>query len=168
MAWAAAVELLDAVPGIGRETAELIIAENGTDMHRFRSAAHLASWAKVCPGNNESAGKRQSGRTGTGNRWLRSGLIQAAHAAVKVKGSRFANVYRRLVVRRGVKKAIMAVAHRILTTVYYMLLNHEPYRELNTIDIDDRQKACLVLRMQQRIERLGYVVSIAPMTEQAA
>jgi transposase len=168
MAWEAAVELLDTVPGIGQETAELIVAEIGTDMQRFRSAAHLASWAKVCPGNNESAGKRHSGKTGRGNRWLRSGLVQAAHAAVKVKDSHFARVYRRLVVRRGVKKAIMAVAHRILTTVYYMLLNHEPYRELGAIDPDDRQKQHLVLRMQQRIERLGYVVSITPITAHTA
>ncbi len=166
--WEAAVELLDTIPGVGRETAELIIAEVGTDMRRFGSAGHLASWAKVCPGNNESAGKRHSGKTGSGNRWLRSGLVQAAHAAVKVKGSHFARVYRRLVVRRGVKKAIMAVAHRILTVVYYMLLNQEPYRELGTAETEEERKYELVARMQQRIERLGYTVSIVPMTAQAA
>ena len=95
-------------------------------------------------------------------------MIHAAHAAVQVQGSRVANVYRRLVVRRGVTTAMMAVAHRILTTVPYLARNHEPYRELTTIDVDDRQQEGLVLRMQQRIERLGYVVSSAPMTEQAA
>jgi transposase len=166
--WEAAVELLDTIPGVGRETAELIIAEIGTDMQRFRSAAHLASWAKVCPGNNESAGKRHSGRTGRGNRWLRSGLVQAAHAAVKVKDSHFAAVYRRLVGRRGVKKAIMAIAHRILTAVYYMLVNREPYRELGTTDPNDRQKHQMMLRLQQRMERLGYVLSVVPIPAQAA
>lgn len=166
--WKAAVDLLDTIPGVGRETAELIIAEVGTDMQRFRSAAHLASWAKVCPGNNESAGKRHSGKTGRGNRWLRSGLVQAAHAAVKVKDSHFAAVYRRLVGRRGVKKAIMAIAHRILTAAYYMLLNREPYRERGTTDIDDRRKHQMMLRLQQRIERLGYAASITPITAQAA
>jgi transposase len=166
--WETAVELLDTIPGVGRETAELIIAEIGTDMQRFRSAAHLASWAKVCPGNNESAGKRHSGRTGRGNRWLRSGLVQAAHAAVKVKDSHFAAVYRRLVGRRGVKKAIMAIAHRILTAVYYMLVNREPYRELGTTDPNDRQKHQMMLRLQQRMERLGYVVSVVPIPAQAA
>ncbi len=166
--WETAVELLDTIPGVGRETAELIIAEIGTDMQRFRSAAHLASWAKVCPGNNESAGKRHSGRTGRGNRWLRSGLVQAAHAAVKVKESHFAAVYRRLVGRRGVKKAIMAIAHRILTAVYYMLVNREPYRELGTTDPNDRQKHQMMLRLQQRMERLGYVLSVVPIPAQAA
>jgi transposase len=149
-------------------TPQLIIAEVGTDMQRFGSAAQLASWAKVCPGNNESAGKRYSGKTGRGNRWLRSGLVQAAHAAVKVKDSHFAAVYRRLVGRRGVKKAIMAIAHRLLTAVYYMLLKHEPYREVGVAERDERRKYQLVHRMQQRIERLGYAVTIAPMPTQAA
>lgn len=162
VAWETAVGLLDTIPGVGRETAELIIAEVGTDMSRFRSAAHLASWAKVCPGNNESAGKRYSGKTGKGNAWLRSGLVQAAHAAVKVKGSYFAAVYHRLVGRRGVKKAILAIAHRILTAVYYILLNHEPYREPGGPDIDARRKQQLVRRMQQRIERLGFTVTLEP------
>lgn len=84
---AAAIELLDTIPGVGRGTAELLVAEVGPDMRRFPSAAHLMSWAKVCPGNRESRGNRYSGRTGSGNRWLRAGLIQAAHAAVKVKES---------------------------------------------------------------------------------
>jgi transposase len=166
--WAVAVELLDTIPGVGRGTAELIIAEVGTDMQRFGSAAQLASWAKVCPGNNESAGKRRSGTTGRGNGWLRSGLVQAAQAAVQAKDSHFARVYRRLVSRRGAKKAIMAVAHRLLTAVYYMLLKHEPYRDPGTAEQDERRKQHLVRRMQQRIERLGYAVTVVPMPAQAA
>lgn len=108
--WADAVELL------------------GTDMARFGSAGQSASWAKVSLGNNESAGKRYAGRTGQGNGWLRSWLVQAAHSAVMVKDTYFAQVYRRLVQRREGKKAIMAVAHRLLLVVYHMLHKHEPYR----------------------------------------
>ena len=144
MEWAAAVELLDTIPGVGRATAELLIAEVGTDMGRFGSAARLASWAKVCPGNNESAGKRYSGRTGHGNAWLRSGLVQAAHSAVVVKDSYFAKVYRRLRVRRGGKRALMAVAHRLLMAVYHMLLKHEPYRAPEPTAQDERRKHQLV------------------------
>jgi len=166
--WADAVELLVTIPGVGRTTAELLIAEVGTDMARFGSAAQLASWAKVCPGNNESAGKRYSGRTGQGNGWLRSGLVQAAHSAVMVKDSYFAQVYRRLVRRRGGKKAIMAVAHRLLTAVYHMLHKHEPYRAPDPNAQDERRKHQLVHRLQQRIERLGYAVVIAPLPAQAA
>ena len=154
---------LDTIPGVGRETAELIIAEIGTDMRRFRSAGHVASWAKVCPGNHERAGKRSSGKTGNGNGWLRSGLVQAAHAAVKVKDSHFAAVYHRLVGRRGVKKAMMAIAHRILTAVYDIFLHHEPYREPGRPEVDDRGRQQLVRRMQQRIERLGFTVTLKPL-----
>jgi transposase len=166
--WTRAVELLVTIPGVGRTTAELLIAEVGTDMARFGSAARLASWAKVCPGNNESAGKRYSGRTGHGNTWLRSGLVQAAHSAVVVKDSYFAKVYRRLVSRRGAKKAIMAVAHRLLVAVYHMLTKHEPYRAPDLSANDERRKHQLVHRMQQRIERLGYAVTIAPLSAHAA
>jgi transposase len=160
--WEEAVELLDSVPGIGRTLAEQLLAEVGTDMQRFGSAAHLASWAKVCPGNHESAGKRYSGKTGTGNRWLRSGLVQAAHAAVKVKESHLAAVYRRLVGRRGVKKAISAVAHRIVTAVYFMLLNHEPYREPGAVPVDEQRKARLLTHMLKRLEKLGYQAHLEP------
>jgi transposase len=166
--WTRAVELLVTIPGVGRTTAELLIAEVGTDMGRFGSAARLASWAKVCPGNHESAGKRYSGRTGHGNAWLRSGLVQAAHSAVMVKNSYFAQVYRRLVLRRGGKKAIMAVAHRLLIAVYHILHKQEPYRAPELTVHDERRKHQLVHRMQQRIERLGYAVTIAPMPAQAA
>ena len=142
--------------------AEVLIAEIGTDMRRFASAAHLASWARVSPGNNESAGKRRSGRTGPGNTWLRSSLVQAAHAAVRVKDSYFAQVYRRLAGRRGVKKAIMAVAHRILIAVYYILLRHEPYRAPGASVIDEQRQEQLLNRMLRRIAKLGYTVSLEP------
>lgn len=110
LCWQQAVELLDSIPGVARRTAELLIAEIGCDMSRFKSAAHLAKWAKLCPGNYESAGQRLAGRTGQSNTWLRSALVQAANAAVRCKNSYLNAVYRRLVARRGRKKAIVAVA----------------------------------------------------------
>ena len=165
--WNEAVELLDTAPGIGRTVAEMIIAEVGTDMARFASEKHLASWAKVCPGNHESAGKRYSGKTGKGSRWLRTALVQAAWAAVKVKDSHLAAVYRRLVVRRGKQKAIMAVAHRLLVAIYHMLKDRVPYRELGSAPPSEPAKRKLAERMQRRLEKLGYTVRLEQTTSAA-
>lgn len=162
MAWGEAIEMLDTLPGVGRLAAEQIVAEIGTDMGRFGSAAHLASWAKVCPGNNESAGKRRSGATGQGNQWLKRVLVQAAWAAVKVKDSHLASVYHRLAGRRGAKRAIMAVAHRILVATYYMLRDHVAYQEPGAAPADEQRKAQVLSRMLKRIEKLGYTVSLEP------
>ena len=136
----AAIALLDTIPGIGRGLAEVIIAEIGTDMSHFPSANHLASWAGLVPGNNESAGKRRSGKTKKGDKWLRTGLIQAAHAAARKIKCYFAAQYHRLAARRGKKKAAVAVAHSILVTVYYVLLRREPYRELGANYFDERKR----------------------------
>jgi transposase len=168
VAWAEAVALLDTVPGIGRTVAELVIAEVGTDMDRFPSEAHLASWAKVSPGNHESGGKRYTGKTGKGSRWLRSALIQAAWAAVKVKDTHLAAVYRRLAVRRGKQKAIMAVAHRLLVAIYHMLKERVPYREIGTTPQSEPAKRKLAERMQRRIEQLGFTVNLEPVAPAAA
>jgi transposase len=162
MSWAEAIEVLDTIPGVGRLAAEQIVAEIGTDMGRFQSAAHLASWAKVCPGNDESAGKRRAAKTGQANRWLRSVLVQAAWAAVRVKESHLARVYHRLAGRRGVKRAIMAVAHRILVAAYYMLRDRVPYQEPGAPPADEQRKAQVLSRMLKRIEKLGYTVSLEP------
>ncbi len=164
MAWEEAVALVDTAPGFGRRLAEIVIAEVGTDMGRFPSEGHLASWAKVSPGNHESGGKRYSGKTGRGSRWLRSALVQAAPAAVKVQGSHVAAVYQRLKARRGKKKAIIAVAHRLLVAIYHMLKHREPYREVGTAPQSEQAKRQLVERMQRRIEQLGYTVSLEPTT----
>jgi transposase len=168
LSWQEAVSLWDEVPGIGRRVAEQLVAEVGTDMSHFESAAHLASWAKLAPGNYQSAGKRTSGKTGKGNVWLRSTLIQAAHAAVRTKGTYLAAFYGRLVARRGKKKAIVAVAHKLLTIAYTLLTKREHYREPGVDYLDERRKDQLLNRMQRRIERLGYKVSLEPITAEAA
>ena len=168
MAWADAVEVLDTIPGVGRTAAEQIIAEIGTDMGRFRSAAHLASWARMCPGNNESAGKRFSGKTGQGNRWLRSVLVQTAWAAIRVKDSHLAGVYGRLAGRRGAKRAIFAVAHRILVAAYYMLRGHESYSEPGAPPVDEQRKARVLEKMLKRIEKFGYTAHLEPLSVPAS
>lgn len=162
LSYAQAVALLDTIPGVGRVTAEVILAEIGLDMTRFPSAKHLARWARVCPGNHESAGKRQHGRTGRGNTWLKSTLLQAAHAAVRVKESYLAGVYRRLVHRRGAKKALLAVAHRIVLAIYHMLSKGEPYREQGKTMQDEERHERLVHRLRHRLESLGYTVQMEP------
>ncbi len=162
LCWQQAVELLDSIPGVARRTAELLIAEIGCDMSRFKSAAHLAKWAKLCPGNYESAGQRLAGRTGQSNTWLRSALVQAANAAVRCKNSYLNAVYRRLVARRGRKKAIVAVAHRIVIALYHMLTKHEPYRDLGANYLDHSSRDHLLQGLSRQATKLGYQVEFTP------
>ncbi len=166
--WEQAVTLLDTIPGVGRAAAQIIVAEIGTDMTRFGSPARLASWAKVCPGTHESAGKRSSSAIGQGNRWLRSTLVQAAQAAVHAKSTYLAGVYHRLVGRRGGKRAIIAVAHRILTAAYWMLTKNEPYHDLGADHDDPLRQNRLINRLRHRIEQCGYKVTLEPQSEGAA
>jgi transposase len=151
---------MDDIPGVGRRAAEDILAEVGTDMSRFSTAAHLASWAKVCPGNHESAGKRKSGSTGRGNIWLRPILVQAARAASRTKGTYLAAQYRRLAGRRGSKRAIMSVAHTILVTAYHMLSRGTTYSDLGANYFDERERQAVLRRSVRRIEALGYTVTL--------
>ena len=116
----AALDLLQSIPGVGRRAAESMLAETGDDMSKFPSAGHFASWARVCPGNHESAGKRKSVSVGKGNAWLRGTLSQVAWAAVKTKGSYYGALYRRKKARGGPKKAIMAVQHALLVAIWHM------------------------------------------------
>jgi transposase len=155
-----AVILLDTIPGVGREAAESIVAEIGVDMTRFPSADHLAAWAGVAPGNHESAGKRKSGRMRQGNKTLKTVLNQAAHAAARTKGTYLAAQARHLAGRRGNKRAIMAVAHSILVIAYHLIQRQEPYRELGGNYFDQRSPEATAKRLINRLERLGYQVSL--------
>ncbi len=155
-----AIERIDEIPGIGRKAAESILAEIGLDMNRFPSAAHIASWAGLCPGNNESAGKRRSGRTTKGNVWLKSSLVQAAQSASHTKNTYLSAQYRRIAARRGSKRAIVAVAHSILVILYHMLKSGTPYIDLGQDYFDKRNEDAIVRRTIKRLEGLGYKVMV--------
>jgi transposase len=159
-----AIQRLDTIPGVARETAEIIVAEIGTDMTRFPSADHLAAWAGVAPGNDESAGKRRSGKTRPGNKPLRSALTQAAHAAAHTKKTYLAAQYRRLAGRRGKKKAIIAVAHSILVIAYHLIDRHEDYHDLGADYFDKRRPETTAKHLIKRLEALGYSVALQPQT----
>jgi transposase len=158
------IERLDGIDGLGRRSVEEIIAEIGVDMSRFPSADHLASWAKLCPGNNESAGKRKSGSTGHGNTWLRSILVQVAWSAARTKRTYLSALYHRLSGRKGSKRAIIAVAHAILVIIYSMLRNHTTYRDLGQEYFDRINHQSVLNRAISRIQRLGYNVIIEPVS----
>lgn len=160
MTGARAIALLDTIPGIDRRLAEVIVAEVGIDMKRFPNASHLASWAGVAPGNNESGGKRRSGRTSPGNSALCQALNQAAHAAARTKNTYLSAQYHRLAARRGAKRAIVAVAHSILVIAYHMLSRQEPYRELGGNYFDERKRESVTNRLVRRLEKLGYHVAL--------
>lgn len=159
---------LDTIPGVSRRAAEVLLAEIGTDMSRFPSAAHLASWAGMCPGNNESAGKRISGRTRKGSSWLKQVLVEAAHGASHTKNSYLSAQYRRLAARRGRKKALIAVGHTILIMAYYVLTRKEEYRELGGNYFDERERQAVERRLVRRLECLGYQVSLQPTSPPAS
>ena len=156
----AAIERLDTIPGVGRRGAEELLAEIGTDMGRFPTAAHLASWARVCPGTNESAGKRASAGTGRGNPWLRRMLVEAARAAARTRRTYLAAQYRRLAARRGANRAAMAVAHTILLIAYRLLRDGTHYHDLGPTYFDERDREAVLRRSVRRIQQLGYRVTI--------
>lgn len=153
---------LTTIPGVGRTVAEVILAEIGTDMGRFPSAAHLASWAGMCPGNDESAGKTRRGTTRKGSRWLRATLIQAAHAAARTKDTYLSAQYRRLAARRGKAKAAVAVGHTILGLVYELLTTGTTYEDLGADYFDQRDQKRVEQRLVARLQRLGYAVTLTP------
>jgi transposase len=162
LTYARAVTVLDTIPGVDRRGGELLVAEWGIDMARFGTAARLAAWSGVAPGNDESAGKQRSGQTRKGNRALRTGLTQLAHAAALTKRTSVSALYHRLAARRGKKRAIMAVAHSIVVSAFYMLSRNEPYHELGATYFDDHQREHLVDRLTPHLEHLGYRVSLEP------
>jgi transposase len=155
-----AVTLWQSVPGIDRVTACALVAEIGVNMNQFPSAQHLASWAGVCPGHNESAGKRMPAATRDGNRWLRRALCQASWAASHKKNCYLASQFKRIAARRGAKRALVAVAHSILIIVYKMLQTATQYRDIGADYLDQIHKDQLQRYLVRRLERLGLNVTV--------
>ncbi len=151
---------LDAIPGIGQRNAEQILVEVGTDMSRFPSASHFASWAKLCPGSDESAGKRRSGRTGMGSRWLRSTMVEAAWSASRVRNSYFSAQYHRLAPRRGKRRAAVAVAHSMLIAIYHLIKDGTVYQDLGPNHFDELDRRRITHRAVRRLQALGYRVTL--------
>lgn len=154
--------LLETIPGVGRITAESLIAEMGVDMTRFPSSAHFASWAGLCPGNNESAGKRRSARVRKGNVWLKTTLVEAALAAKKQPNTYLAALGRRLGGRRGAKRATIAVAHAIGVAAWHILAGAQPYRDLGPHHFDNLASDRLRRHYVRRLRELGFNVALEP------
>lgn len=165
--FAAEAERLQTIAGVGRKTAEIIVAEIGVNMKQFPSARHLASWAGMCPGNNESAGKHKSGKTRKANEWLRSALVEAALAAIRTRDSYFSAQYARVMRRRGHKKAVIAVGHSILVIAYHIISRGKPYAELGAKFFEERHREAIQRRCQQQLERLGFQVTLSKKQEVA-
>jgi len=153
---------LDTIPGVNQRVAEVIVAEVGTDMTRFPNADHLVSWAGMCPGSNESAGKRRNSRTRKGNQTLRGTLTQAGWAAGRSKATYLGATYRRIAARRGRKRASIAVGRSILEIAYFVLRDGVEYQELGVNYYDERKKDAVIRHAVKRLERLGYKVAIEP------
>ena len=151
-----AIKALEEIPGVGEVGAQTIISEIGVDMSRFPTASHLCSWAGVAPGNNESAGKRRSGRTTKGNITLKTTLIQCAHGASKRKGTFFYAQYQRIKMRRGSKIAAMAVAHSILVAVYHMLKDNVPFYDLGSDFYNKFNREKKIRSYLNKLSELGY------------
>jgi transposase len=157
-----AVARLDSIPGVDRKTAEVMVAEIGTDMSRFPDAKHLASWAGMCPGNNESAGKRKSGKTRKGSKWLRIALVEAALAASRSKDTYLAAQYRRLYRQRGHRKAVVAVGHSILVIAYHLIKDKTVYQDLGADFFLQRDRQSVIKRCLRQLHDLGQNVVLQP------
>lgn len=161
------IALLDTAPGVGKRAAQDLIAEIGVDMGRFPSQKHLCSWAKLSPGHYESAGKRASGHTGKGNKWLRAVLVECAHAASHTKITYLGTKFRRFARRKGKQRAAIMVAHRLLEAAYFMLRDKVPYREQGDQYLDERHKMFLLRHHLRRLENLGFTVDIRELPQTA-
>lgn len=160
--FAEARELLCSIPGVGQRVANVIIAETGADMARFPTAGHLASWAGLCPGNDESAGKRKTGKTRPGDVWLTDALTQAAWVAARSKDNFLKARFWRLARRIGKKKAVIAVAHQILTIVWHVLTTNTPYQDLGVDWYHQTDPQRRIYKLVQQLEALGQEVTITP------
>jgi len=155
-----AIRLWMELPGVGLTTACSMVAELGVNMEQFPSSAHVASWAALCPGNNESAGKRMSGKTRKGNVWLRRTMCEAAWAAAHSKKTYFAAQFGRIAARRGKKRALLAVAHSLLVAAYEMLKHKEHYQEFGADFFEGLNKDQVKRRLVQRLAKLGFQVTV--------
>jgi transposase len=159
---------LDTIPGVGLVVAQIILAEIGSDMSRFPTDRHLASWAGVAPGNHQSAGKRLSGKTRKGSQALKTALVQAAHAAAKTKNTYLSAQYHRIAARRGAKRAALAVAHSILRIAYHIIQQGKPYYELGADYFDRRNRERTIRSLTRRLQKLGCNVSVTEVVAPAA
>lgn len=151
---------LEKMPGLGKRSSEIILAEIGQDMSRFPTAGHICSWAGVCPGNNESAGKRRSGKIRKGNKILKSTLVECAQSAVQRKNTFFYAQYQRISMRRGKKRALLAVAHSILIAIYYMIKEDKEYEDLGADFYNKFNKEKKANAYMKKLKELGYNVQI--------
>ena len=153
-------KLLQSIPGVKGKTAVGIIAEIGVDMEQFPSSRHLCSWAGISPGNNESGGKKKRGKITKGSKWLKNKLVQAAWAASRTKETYLSSKYKSLVVRIGKKRALVAIAHKILQIAYYIIKNKESYKELGGNYLELLREHRIVKRLTKRLNKLGYEVNL--------
>jgi transposase len=161
------IDRLDEIPGVNERIAQIIVAEVGTNLEKFPTSKHLSSWAGMCPGNNQSGGKRRRGRIRPGNRSLKQALMEAANAAVRKKETYLQTLYGRLVGRRGRKRTLVAVGRTILESVYYMLKNGQHYRELGADYFERRNPEALARKLARRIQRLGFDISLTTLSKAA-
>ena len=162
-----AIALLDSIPGVNQRIAEIFIAEVGTDMQRFPTAGHLASWVGICPGNHQSAGKQSRGPTRKGDRWVRQALSEAAQGAMRTKDTYLSAQGRRLTHRRGKKRAVVAVGHTILIIAYHVLQRQQPYQDLGSNYFDERERSAVERQSVRRLEQLGFKVTLETAGEAA-
>jgi transposase len=162
------VALLDTIPGLSQATAQVVVAEIGTNMSRFPSAAALASWAGLAPGNHERAGRQRSGRTRKGNVWLRTILVQAAQAAAHTKDTALVARYRRIAARRGHKKAIVALAHALLVIIYHVIARRQPYQDFGEDSFQHYDPTARAKRLVHQLTHLGFEVQLRAQQTTAA
>ena len=161
------LERLQTVPGIGPKVAQALVAEIGIDMSRFPSAGHLASWAGLVPGKNESAGRNRSAKTNKANHYLKAVLVEAAQAVGHTRDTHLANQYHRLAARRGKKRAAVAIAHAILVIAYHIIKRGTTYVDLGANYLDERKADTIQHQLVKRLERLGFKVTLETQTAAA-